>query len=89
VAEQKNRRRSFKISTDPFFIEKVRDIVGLYLNPPDCALVLCRCKEQIQALNRTQPVLPRPAIPISLLRSKVRLHSHLGPRSCFRLSSLV
>jgi putative transposase len=58
-AVQPHRSRSFKISTDPFFIEKVRDIVGLYLNPPDHALVLCVDeKSQIQALNRTQPVLP-------------------------------
>ena len=58
-ALQPHRSRSFKISTDPFFIEKVRDIVGLYLNPPDHALVLCVDeKSQIQALNRTQPVLP-------------------------------
>jgi putative transposase len=58
-AVQPHRTRSFKISTDPFFIEKVRDIVGLYLNPPDHALVLCVDeKSQIQALNRTQPVLP-------------------------------
>ena len=51
---------SFKLSNDPFFVEKVRDIAGLYLNPPNHALVLCvRCeKSQIQALNRTQPVLP-------------------------------
>ena len=56
---QPHRARSFKLSTDPFFIEKVRDIVGLYLNPPDYALVLCVDeKSQIQALNRTQPVLP-------------------------------
>jgi len=56
---QPHRTRSFKLSTDPFFIEKVRDIVGLYLNPPDHALVLCVDeKSQIQALNRTQPVLP-------------------------------
>ena len=56
---QPHRSRSFKLSTDPFFIEKVRDIVGLYLNPPDHALVLCVDeKSQIQALNRTQPVLP-------------------------------
>ena len=49
----------FKLSTDPFFIEKVRDIVGLYLNPPDHAMVLCVDeKSQIQALNRTQPTLP-------------------------------
>lgn len=58
-ALQPHRTRSFKISTDPFFIEKVRDIVGLYLNPPEHALVLCVDeKSQIQALNRTQPLLP-------------------------------
>src|SRR6266542_655166 len=58
-AVQPHRTRSFKISTDPFFIEKVRDIVGLYLNPPDHALVLCVDeKSQIQALERTQPNLP-------------------------------
>ena len=58
-AVQPHRTRSFKLSTDPFFVEKVRDIVGLYLNPPDHALVLCVDeKSQIQALNRTQPLLP-------------------------------
>ena len=58
-AVQPHRSRNFKLSTDPFFIEKTRDIVGLYLNPPDHALVLCVDeKSQIQALNRTQPVLP-------------------------------
>jgi len=56
---QPHRQRHFKLSTDPFFIEKVRDIVGLYLNPPDNALVLCVDeKSQIQALDRTQPLLP-------------------------------
>ena len=56
---QPHRAESFKLSTDPFFIEKVRDIVGLYLNPPDRALVLCVDeKSQIQALDRTQPLLP-------------------------------
>lgn len=56
---QPHRSRSFKLSTDPFFIEKVRDIVGLYLNPPQNALVLCVDeKSQVQALERTQPVLP-------------------------------
>jgi putative transposase len=56
---QPHRQRTFKLSTDPFFVEKVRDIVGLYLNPPDKALVLCVDeKTQVQALNRTQPVLP-------------------------------
>jgi transposase len=54
-----HRHETFQISTDPFFIEKVRDIVGLYLSPPTNALVLCVDeKSQIQALNRTQPVLP-------------------------------
>lgn len=56
---QPHRSRSFKLSSDPFFIEKVRDIVGLYLNPPEHALVLAVDeKSQIQALQRTQPVLP-------------------------------
>ncbi len=56
---QPHRQRSFTLSSDPFFIEKVRDIVGLYLNPPDKAMVLCVDeKSQIQALDRTQPLLP-------------------------------
>ena len=51
--------KSFKLSTDPHFVEKVRDVVGLYLDPPDKALVLCVDeKSQIQALDRTQPSLP-------------------------------
>ncbi len=51
--------KTFKLSNDPFFIEKVRDITGLYLNPPDHALVLrVDEKSQIQALDRTQPTLP-------------------------------
>jgi putative transposase len=50
---------TFKLSTDPFFVEKVRDIVGLYLNPPENALVLCVDeKSQCQALERSQPTLP-------------------------------
>ena len=54
-----HRRRSFKLSTDPFFVEKVRDIVGLYLDPPTNALVLCVDeKSQCQALERSQPALP-------------------------------
>ena len=54
-----HRQKHFTLSTDPFFVEKVRDIVGLYLNPPDNAMVLCVDeKSQIQALDRTQPVLP-------------------------------
>src|SRR3974377_1310417 len=56
---QPHRLETFKLSTDPLFVAKVRDIVGLYLNPPDHALVLCVDeKSQIQALHRTQPVLP-------------------------------
>src|SRR5438105_4287275 len=56
---QPHRAESFKLSNDPQFVEKVRDIVGLYLNPPDRALVLCADeKSQIQALDRTQPLLP-------------------------------
>lgn len=54
-----HRVDDFKLSTDPQFIDKVRDIVGLYLNPPDAAVVLCVDeKTQVQALDRTAPVLP-------------------------------
>ncbi len=62
---QPHRSETFKLSTDPLFVEKVRDIVGLYLTPPDRALVLCVDeKSQIQALDRTQPLLPmRPGQP--------------------------
>ena len=56
---QPHRQKHFTLSTDTYFVEKVRDIVGLYLNPPDNAMVLCVDeKSQIQALDRTQPVLP-------------------------------
>jgi transposase len=56
---QPHRSKSFKLSTDPFFVEKVRDVVGLYLNPPDNAFVLCVDeKSQVQALERSQPILP-------------------------------
>ena len=56
---QPHRSETFKLSTDPLFVEKVRDIVGLYLDPPDRAVVLCVDeKSQIQALDRTQPLLP-------------------------------
>ena len=54
-----NLTKSFKMSNDPHFVAKVRDVVGLYLDPPDKALVLCVDeKSQIQALDRTQPGLP-------------------------------
>lgn len=56
---QPHRSETFKLSTDPHFVEKIRDIVGLYLAPPERALVLCVDeKSQIQALDRTQPLLP-------------------------------
>jgi transposase len=62
---QPHRQETFKLSSDPLFVEKVRDIVGLYLDPPMKAMVLCVDeKSQIQALDRTQPLLPlAPGIP--------------------------
>lgn len=62
---QPHRVESFKLSTDPLFVDKVRDVVGLYLDPPERALVLCVDeKSQIQALDRSQPVLPMlPGVP--------------------------
>jgi hypothetical protein len=56
---QPHRTRAFKLSNDPLFFEKLSDVIGLYLNPPEKALVLCVDeKSQIQALDRTQPSLP-------------------------------
>ena len=56
---QPHRSETFKLSNDPLLVDKVRDIVGLYLNPPDHAAVFCVDeKPQIQALDRTQPLLP-------------------------------
>jgi transposase len=62
---QPHRSETFKLSTDPYLVEKVRDIVGLYVNPPQHAIVLCVDeKSQVQALDRTQPILPlRPGLP--------------------------
>ena len=55
---QPHRVENFKLSKDPQFVEKVRDVVGLYINPPQRAMVLCVDeKSQVQALNRTQPIL--------------------------------
>jgi transposase len=73
---QPHRTETFKLSTDPLFIDKVRDIVGLYLNPPAKALVLCVDeKSQIQALDRTQPILPlAPGIPGR------RTHDYMPPQ---------
>jgi transposase len=69
---QPHRSETFKLSSDPLFVEKVRDIVGLYMSPPDRALVLCVDeKSQIQALDRTQPLLPmRPG------QAERRTHDH-------------
>ena len=56
---QPHRQETFKLSRDPMFVDKVRDIVGLYVAPPLMAMVLCVDeKSQIQALDRTQPILP-------------------------------
>lgn len=56
---QPHKSETFKLSSDPFFVEKVRDVVGLYLNPPERAIVLSVDeKSQVQALDRTQPLLP-------------------------------
>ena len=73
---QPHRQETFKLSADPLFVEKVRDIVGLYLQPPDRAVVLCVDeKSQIQALDRTQPLLPlRPG------QAERRTHDYQAPR---------
>jgi transposase len=78
---QPHRSETFKLSTDPLFIEKVRDIVGLYLHPPERALVLCVDeKSQIQALDRTQPLLP-----MNLGQPERRTHNYVrhGTTSLF------
>jgi transposase len=67
---QPHKSETFKLSTDPFFVEKVRDVVGLYLNPPERAIVLSVDeKSQVQALDRTQPLLP-------LTPAQAERHSH-------------
>jgi transposase len=65
MAKKAGLSQNFKFCKDPQFVEKVRDIVGLYMNPPDRAIVLCVDeKSQVQALNRTQPILPlAPGVP--------------------------
>jgi transcriptional regulator with XRE-family HTH domain len=96
-ALQPHRRESFKLSPDPQFVEKVRDIVGLYMTPPENAVVLCIDeKSQIQALERTQPILPlRPGVPEQQTHDYARngtttlfaaLNAHKGSvvRKCFR-----
>ena len=71
-----HRVETFKLSTDPHFIDKVRDVVGLYLNPPEAAMVLCVDeKTQVQALDRTAPMLPMlPGVP------ERRTHDYTPPR---------
>ena len=86
-ALQPHRTETFKLSSDPYFIEKVRDVVGLYLSPPEKAVVLCVDeKSQIQALDRTQPLLPmRPG------QAERRTHDYArhGTTSLFAALSLA
>ncbi|MEU6439368.1 IS630 family transposase [Streptomyces sp. NPDC047046] len=71
---QPHRSENFKLSTDPYFVDKVHDVVGLYLDPPERALVFCVDeKSQIQALDRSQPVLPMmPGVPERVTHDYVR-----------------
>ncbi|MGY5035967.1 IS630 family transposase [Streptomyces sp. 900116325] len=71
---QPHRSETFKLSTDPYFVDKVHDVVGLYLDPPERALVFCVDeKSQIQALDRSQPVLPMmPGVPERATHGYVR-----------------
>ena len=77
-----DQTEAFKLSPDPQFIDKVRDIVGLYLNPPEAAVVLCvDQKSQIQALDRSAPVLP--LIPATQPRLRpLRHHQPLRRAGC-------
>ena len=69
--------RTFKLSRDPEFTEKLEDIVGLYLNPPEHAMVLCADeKSQIQALDRTQPGLPHEEGPLRNHDSRLQAQRH-------------
>ena len=81
---QPHRSETFKLSNDPLFVDKVRDIVGLYLSPPNRALVLSIDeKSQIQALNREQPVLPMmPGVPnVARTATCGMVRPHCLPRS--------
>src|SRR3546814_8954460 len=71
---QPHRSETFKLSTDPLFVDKVQDIVGHYMSPPNRAIVLCVDeKSQIQALDREQPVLPMaPGVPERRTHTYVR-----------------
>jgi transposase len=94
---QPHRVENFKFSKDPQFVEKVRDIVGLYMNPPDHAIVLCLDeKSQVQVLNRTQPILPMaPGVParqshdyerhgVTSLFAALDVASGIAISSCYR-----
>jgi len=81
---------TFKLSSDPFFIEKVYDVAGLYLNPPEHAVVLCADeKSQVQALDRSQPVLPMmPGMPEKRTHDYVR-HGTLDLFAAFDIATGV
>ena len=85
---QPHRVENFKFSKTPQFVEKVRDIVGLYINPPDHAMVLCVDeKSQVQALNRTQPILPlAPGVPALAYATE---YEELTPFVCPRIAELI
>ena len=69
--------RTFKLSRDAQFLEKLTDVVGLYMNPPDKALVLCLDeKSQIQALDRTQPGLPLKKRPVRYHDTRLQTQWH-------------
>jgi transposase len=78
---QPHRLEHWQLSKDPLFVEKVRDIVGLYLDPPERALVLCVDeKSQIQALDRTQPILPLlPGTPARPSHARLQAQRHQQP----------
>lgn len=77
---QPHRTDTFKLSTDAFFIEKLRDVVGLYLSPPENALVLCVDeKSQVQALERTQPMLP---MGLGYVEGVRTITNGMAPRPC-------
>ena len=85
---QPHREETFKISKDPYFMEKTCDVVGLYLNPPDNALVLGGDeKSHIQALNRTQPLIPMK--PGQAERRRHDSERHGKPRFSLRLIRLL
>ncbi len=83
---QPHRQETFKLSRDPEFVPKLLDVVGVYLNPPQNAIVLCVDeKSQIQALDRTQPGLPmKPARPHALARGPTTTCA-MAPRRSLRL----